>query len=112
MAPNIILDTVLENFLKSQNYTILLPILKQVCGELAEDFHPDMLRAGEKMKTGKPSSLGPGFSAVPGGPQYLNRQVRGLSDLLVALVDLEIFTIVQLQDFQTLFIFPSTKSEH
>merc|ERR1712227_1025544 len=95
VKPNIILDTVLDNFLKSQNYTLFLPILKQACGEIAEDAMMEESVYSEKMikllrkvayllgysdfdnspdsSLGAPSVLGPGFSAPPGGPAYLNR---------------------------------------
>jgi len=93
--PNIIIDTVLDTFLKSQNYTIFLPILKQVCGDLAEDADAEIITNDQKLQkrldrlisklslaqslpsstAGRPSVLGPGFSAPPGGAAYLNRTV-------------------------------------
>ena len=74
MGPNIILDTLLDTFLKTHDYTLFLPILKEVCGDLAEDVQLEDLRTyREGSKSGKPSSLGPGFTSVPGGDEYLNR---------------------------------------
>ena len=75
----------MDTFLKSQNYTIALPILKQVCGELADDATEAAVESylGSLMssvamtpeQTRRPSVLGPGFSSPPGGPAYLNRTV-------------------------------------
>ena len=90
--PNIILDTLIDNFFKSQNYSIVLPIIKQVCGDLEEGAIEEMMRMKEvksaidriKIKysninnpgsSQRPSVLGPGFSAPPGGEAYLNRTV-------------------------------------
>merc|ERR1712241_46502 len=96
--PNPILDTVLDNFMKSQNYTLFLPILKQVCGDLAEDaekllqdekwLKSEVERVANKISSAAlsrpfsepdlarhPSVLGPGFTAPPGGADYLNRTV-------------------------------------
>ena len=44
MGPNIILDTLLDTFLKTHDYTLFLPILKEVCGDLAEDVQLEDLR--------------------------------------------------------------------
>merc|ERR1719481_1515601 len=93
-APNILLDGVLDAFLKSQNFTVFLPILKLVCGDMAEDTDAyfdvgDALNSlislsGEAsshmfnhidLKSSRPSTLGPGFTNPPGGPDYLNRTV-------------------------------------
>merc|ERR1712215_384721 len=92
--PNIILDGVLDAFLKTHNFTEFLPILKQVCGEMADDIgelekfnfekgvSKFLISLGEATfhrfnniddKAGRPSTLGPGFTAPPGGPEYLNR---------------------------------------
>jgi len=91
--PNIIVDTVLDSFLKSQNYTVFLPILNQVCGDIAEDAElnsndPKIQKMFKKLASklslaqsfssstaGRPSVLGPGFSNPPGGAAYLNRTV-------------------------------------
>eukprot|EP00090_Calanus_glacialis_P022185 TRINITY_DN34234_c0_g1_i1.p1 TRINITY_DN34234_c0_g1~~TRINITY_DN34234_c0_g1_i1.p1 ORF type:complete len:569 (-),score=125.49 TRINITY_DN34234_c0_g1_i1:70-1554(-) len=91
---NIILDGVLDAYLKTHNFTDFLPVLKEVCGEMAEDFEKleqlsfegeftnILTNLGEATshrfnhideKTGRPSTLGPGFTAPPGGPEYLNR---------------------------------------
>eukprot|EP00092_Neocalanus_flemingeri_P008290 GFUD01008936.1.p1 GENE.GFUD01008936.1~~GFUD01008936.1.p1 ORF type:complete len:562 (-),score=130.38 GFUD01008936.1:42-1727(-) len=91
---NIIIDGVLDAFLKSHNFTDFLPILKQVCGEIVEGAGESVELSFEKEltnilvslgeatshrfnlvdeKTGRPSTLGPGFTAPPGGPEYLNR---------------------------------------
>ena len=62
--------------MKSQNYTVLLPIIREACGDLAEDldqviesvdtsFAP-LLRSSQSELSRKPSVLGPGFSAPPG----------------------------------------------
>jgi len=83
---NIILDTILDTFMKSQNYTVLLPIIREACGDLAEDldqviesvdtsFASLLKRSSQSELSRKPSVLGPGFSAPPGGPDYLNRTV-------------------------------------
>jgi len=91
---NIILDTFLDNFMKSHNYTLALPIIEEVCGDLAEDaleeianskaFRDGVDRLISKYKgikdlkgssSLKPSVLGPGFTAPPGGETYLNRTV-------------------------------------
>ena len=84
MAPNFILDTMLDAFLKSQNYTLFLPILAQACGDLAEDADLDhLVRPGERMEAARPSTLGPGFTSVPGGDQYLNRSDPGWTQFCV-----------------------------
>jgi len=89
-APNLILDSVLDLFLKSHNFTEFLPILEQVCGpmevsgvlaiqELAQDLVSKWGEANVHrfnsvtLETERPSILGPGFTAPPGGPEYLNR---------------------------------------
>ena len=71
--------------MKSQNYTIALPIIKEACGELAEDASLEHMLSKSKFGseltgpaaelTRRTSVLGPGFSAPPGGPDYLNRTV-------------------------------------
>jgi len=89
--PNLILDNVLDAFLKSRNFTELLPILEKVCGPMAPDTASlDWERLGEQFlgqlgeatlhrfnevhtESSRPSVLGPGFTAPPGGWQYLNR---------------------------------------
>jgi len=92
--PNIVLDGVLDAYLQTHNFTDFLPILQQVCGEMAEDigeleqlnfqkeFMNILINLGEATshrfnqideKTGRPSTLGPGFTAPPGGLEYLNR---------------------------------------
>ena len=91
--PNIILDTLIDSFFKSQNYSIALPIIKQVCGDLEEGAVEEIMNlkgiqsAMERIKNKysnikgpgstqqRPSVLGPGFSAPPGGETYLNRTV-------------------------------------
>ena len=90
--PNIILDTLIDSFFKSQNYSIALPIIKQVCGDLEDGAVEEIMNtkgiksAMERIKnkysnikgpgsTQRPSVLGPGFSAPPGGEAYLNRTV-------------------------------------
>ena len=90
--PNIILDTLIDSFFKSQNYSIALPIIKQVCGDLEDGAVEEIINtkgiksAMERIKnkysnikgpgsTQRPSVLGPGFSAPPGGEAYLNRTV-------------------------------------
>ena len=90
--PNIILDTLIDDFFKSQNYSIALPIIKQVCGDLADGAIEEIVNmkgiqsAMKRIKNKysnikgrgsaqRPSVLGPGFSAPPGGEAYLNRTV-------------------------------------
>ena len=63
--------------MKSQNYTVLLPIIREACGDLAEDldqviesvdtsFASLLKRSSQSELSRKPSVLGPGFSAPPG----------------------------------------------
>ena len=90
--PNIIIDTLIDNFFKNQNYSIALPIIKQVCGDLEEGAVEEIMNmkglksSMERIRTKysnikspgsgqRPSVLGPGFSAPPGGEAYLNRTV-------------------------------------
>jgi len=87
-----ILDGVLDAFLKSTNFTEFLPILKLACGDMAEDTasslslgtvlpqlanmfgEAHLQRFNEEgSRSSKPSTLGPGFTAPPGGWDYLNR---------------------------------------
>merc|ERR1712142_408734 len=85
---NMIIDGVLDEYLKSHNITDFLPILKEFCGDMDEntgeiDFEKDIMssikNSGEASsqsidkKTSRPSTLGPGFTAPPGGYEYLNR---------------------------------------
>ena len=90
--PNIIIDTLIDSFFKSRNYSIALPIIKQVCGDLQEGAVEEIMSMKglkssiDRIKTKysnikspgsgqRPSVLGPGFSAPPGGEAYLNRTV-------------------------------------
>jgi len=91
---NIILDGVLDAYLQTHNFTDFLPILQQVCGDMAEDignmekidFETEVMSLARNLgeatfhrfnhideKSSRPSTLGPGFTAPPGGAQYLNR---------------------------------------
>lgn len=90
------LDAFLDAYLKTHNVSILFPLLKQACGELDESFEADLLHPTGVLKTiyaelfddyletfnsvdrssaGKPNIWSPGFTAPPGGPEYLDRTV-------------------------------------
>jgi len=88
---NIILDSVLDAYLKTHNFTDFLPILEKACGDMADDFRmsdveEEFTKVLENLADtrkhridyasdtrGRPNILGPGFTAPPGGPDYLNR---------------------------------------
>jgi len=89
--PNLILDSVIDMFMKSHNMLEFLPILQQVCGDMAvaapavpwQDLAQEVMASlGEAQghrfnsvtgEAERPSVLGPGFTAPPGGKDYLNR---------------------------------------
>ncbi|XP_023339622.1 uncharacterized protein LOC111709909 [Eurytemora carolleeae] len=87
-GPNSLLDLVLDAYLNTHNISIFFPILKQACGELDESFlsqdstfinwFESIAQRFSEMRNIKvegPSLLGPGFSAPPGGMEYLDRTV-------------------------------------
>merc|ERR1719167_559499 len=82
--PSPLLEMVLDAYLKANNISLFYPILKKACGELEDkslpqiDFNLDTLKEtltnqkNNRENKKKPSVLGPGFTAPPGGPDYLN----------------------------------------
>ena len=95
-----LLDAFLDAYLKTHNVSIFFPLLEQACGELEEIFKTDVAAmpkeiidglltkyfhslnsvdrsslAGAAAAVDEPSIWSPGFSAPPGGPDYLNRTV-------------------------------------
>jgi len=88
LNPSPILELVLDTYLRTNNISVFYPILTKACGELEEaglseldlDLKPIariLLNHNDNREetSKKPSVLGPGFTAPPGGPQYLNRTV-------------------------------------
>jgi endoglycosylceramidase len=82
---------VLDAFLRSHQFTEFLPVLEKACGPMAAGgLTPSWAALGHQLlaevaaaqlhrfnnvasESGRPSSLGPGFTAPPGGWDYLNR---------------------------------------
>jgi len=91
------LDAFLDAYLHTHNISIFFPILKQACGDLDESFELDVTNPKGVLKKiyqevldsyvhsfnavnkaprdGKPNIWSPGFTAPPGGPEYLDRTV-------------------------------------
>ena len=96
LDPGLITEAVIDAYLKTHNISIFYPVLQKACGDLSEEIKIDILEdidpltivsveaanieenkyaKNQKLDLSQPSLFGPGFTAPPGGPEYLDRTV-------------------------------------